>query len=80
MLQLGVVIAGLFLFLREALPLIEAHRTGIVRTRGSRQQKVERAVEPERFQGLVGQRFKALGGPVTLLFGGLAWLLIGMVW
>jgi hypothetical protein len=79
MLPLGVVLAGLFLLLRDAVPLFEAHRTGMVRTRGSRPQKVERASEPDRFSGLVGQRLRGLGGPALLTLGGMVWLFVGLI-
>ncbi|NEX94437.1 hypothetical protein [Caulobacter sp. 17J65-9] len=79
MLPLGVVLAGLFLLLRDAVPLFEAHRTGVVRTRGSRPQKVERASEPDRFAGLVGQRFRSLVGPALLILGGLVWLFLALI-
>ena len=70
----GAIGAGLFLTLRSLLPWLAAQRTGVIRSRGSRAQKIERAVEPERFQALAKQRFSGVGPGVLCILGGLAWL------
>jgi hypothetical protein len=67
---LGVLIAGLFLLLREGLPLVEAMRSGVIHTKGSRRQRVERAAEPERFAALIKRRRNALGGPALAVIAG----------
>lgn len=82
MLVLGAWIAGLVLLLREAIPWARALATGAVRTRGHRREWVRRAEDPERFKGLVKQRFKAMGlGAICLAvaFGWTLWSLLNLV-
>jgi len=50
--------ASLYLLVREMIPALRAIATGRIRTKGHNTRVVERALEPERFAGLVRQRLK----------------------
>jgi hypothetical protein len=70
---IAAMIAGLFLLLRDAAPLLQAHRSGVIHTRGHQRRRVERAAEPERFANLVHQRRQGLNGPMALTLAGFGW-------
>ncbi len=67
---IGATLAGLFLMLRSFLPWLEAKRTGVIRTQGHRPQKVERSVEPERFQALCSRRLGGVMPGFAMFMGG----------
>jgi len=73
MLIIGAYLAGLFLLLREAIPWLEAQRSGVIRSRGHRRDRVERAVDPDRFRVLSQQRFKAMGLGAICLAVAVGW-------
>jgi hypothetical protein len=75
----GLLIAGLFLMLREGLPLLRAYQTGVIRTRGHRPRDILRADEPERFNGLIKQRLKLAGGAGVLVLAGMGYLLLQVI-
>jgi|JI102314A2RNA_FD_contig_61_72991_length_649_multi_1_in_0_out_0_2 hypothetical protein len=66
----GAILAGLFLMLRSLLPWLEAQRSGAVKTRGVRPQRIERTVDPERFKGLCRQRLSGALPGFALFMGG----------
>ncbi|MDZ4362023.1 hypothetical protein [Brevundimonas sp.] len=66
MLVIGAFLAGIFLILKELVPLVGAWRSGAIMTWGHRPVRVTRAQEPDRFKGLCRQRFK------DMRFGALA--------
>ena len=67
---IGACLAGLYLILKELIPLIGAWNSGVIRTRGYRPVKVARAVEPERFKGLCRQYVNRMGlGFLAIAFG-----------
>ena len=74
MIVIAAAIAGLFLILKELIPLLQAQLTGEIRTRGHRRVKVERVVEPERFKGLCRQRFRGMGLGLIVLGVGVLWV------
>ena len=66
----GAALAGLFLMLRSFLPWLEAQRSGVIKTQGHRPQKVERKVEPERFQALCRHRLGGVLPGFAIFMGG----------
>lgn len=73
---IGAVLGGLFLMLREGLPLLEARRTGVVRSKGHAARRIERSAEPERFEALCRARQKAVTAGALVALGGAVWTLI----
>ncbi|WP_312783134.1 hypothetical protein [Brevundimonas sp.] len=76
---IGAFIGGLFLMLRELLPLLKARQTGVIRSKGHAGRRIERAVDPERFEGLCRARLKAAGAGGLLAVGGLVWTIMQVV-
>lgn len=76
---IGAFIGGLFLMLRELLPLLKARRSGVIQSKGHAARRIERAVEPERFEGLCRQRLKAAGVGGVLAIGGALWAVMQVV-
>ena len=76
---LGAIGGGLFLTLREILPWFAAQRSGVIRTRGARSEKISRAVDPERFNALARRRLKAAAPGSVVIQGGAAWLALNIV-
>jgi hypothetical protein len=70
----GLIGAGLFLTLRSLIPWMSAQRTGVIRSQGSRAQKIERAQEPDRFRALSKQRLSGVFPGLLCVAGGIAWL------
>lgn len=70
----GAIGAGLFLTLRSLIPWMTAQRTGVIRSQGSRAQKIERAVEPDRFRALAKKRLNGAATGLICLVGGIVWL------
>ena len=70
----GLIGAGTFLTLRSLLPWMAAQRSGVIRSKGSRAQKIDRAEEPERFRALSRQRLSGILPGLLCLAGGVAWL------
>ena len=58
---IGAVLAALFMLVKEGVPIATAMTTGVILTRGHRRVRVERALEPDRFQRLLVGRVKLLG-------------------
>ncbi|MET4683815.1 hypothetical protein [Brevundimonas faecalis] len=79
MLIVGAFLAGLFLILRELIPLLQARGSGVVYTKGHTRKRVERDVEPERFQALCRSRFKAMGLGAIVIAAALGWLVVNTV-
>ena len=75
---IGAFIGGLFLMLRELL-LLKARQTGVIRSKGHAGRRIERAVDPERFEGLCRARLKAAGAGGLLAVGGLVWTIMQVV-
>ncbi len=68
LLAVGVILAGLFLGLRDLAPYLAARRTGVIVRRGALAKKVERETDPDGFARLLANRSKG----ATLGFGILA--------
>jgi len=66
----GAALAGLFLMFRSLLPWLEARRSGVIRTQGLRPQRVEREVEPERFEALCRGRLGGVWPGAAMFLGG----------
>lgn len=62
-----VVLAGLFLLLRDLLPYIAARRTGAIRTRGHSPKLVLRSEEPSRFNALCRNRIDGVTGGAMVI-------------
>ncbi|MNE35125.1 hypothetical protein D3C80_1288700 [compost metagenome] len=73
---IGAFLGGLFLMLRELLPLLKARQTGVIRSKGHRARRIEREVDPERFEGLCRARLKAAGAGALVALGGVVWTVI----
>jgi hypothetical protein len=73
-----IALVGLYFMLRELIPLLNAKRTGVIRTRGHTRKRIERSVDPERFEGLCRQRFQGMGLGLVIIGLGVLWLLIGI--
>lgn len=73
---IGAFLAGVFLMLRDGLPLLEAHRTGAIRSKGHSSRRIERSAEPERFEALYRARRKTVGAGALVALGGAVWTLI----
>ncbi len=76
---LGAFLAGLFLILRELIPLLQAQSSGVVYTKGHNRRRVVRADDPERFQALCRGRFKAMGLGAIIIAIALAWLVVNLL-
>ena len=70
---IGAFVAGLFLMLRDGLPLLEARRTGAIRSKGHSPRRIELSAEPERFEALCRARQKAVGAGALVALGGAVW-------
>ncbi|WEK57425.1 MAG: hypothetical protein P0Y52_12895 [Candidatus Brevundimonas phytovorans] len=70
---IGVVLGGLVLILREGWPLLEAQRTGVIRSKGYSARRIERSAEPERFEALCRTRRQAVGAGALAVLGGVFW-------
>lgn len=74
----GACLAGLYLFLRDLLPFLEAHRSGVVRTRGYKREAVRRSEDPARFKALLRNHIDGmLIGLLAVLFG-ILWTFFGL--
>jgi len=81
MLQIALIIAGLFLLAREGIPWISAMTTGTIKTRGSRRELVHRRDEPGRFRTLTGQRLRGMVPGLLCLAGAIGlsvWAVLAM--
>lgn len=76
---LGAFLAGVFLILRELIPLLQARSSGVVYTKGHARRRVARADDPERFQALCRGRFKAMGLGAVIIAIALAWLVVNLL-
>ncbi|MND70855.1 hypothetical protein D3C80_623720 [compost metagenome] len=76
---IGALVGGLFLMLRELLPLLKARQTGVIRSTGHAGRRIERAVDPERFEGLCRARLKAASAGGLLALGGVVWTIMQVV-
>ena len=74
-----VIVVGLFLIMRELIPLLQARSSGVVYTKGHARRRVARADDPERFEALCRNRFKSMGLGVLVVAIGLGWLLVNLV-
>jgi hypothetical protein len=74
MVLIGASLGGLFLILKELAPLLGALSSGVIHTRGHRRQKVERAVDPERFKALCRNRYKGIGLGLLAIAVGVGWV------
>ena len=74
----GACLAGLYLNLRELLPFLEAHRSGVVRTRGYKREAVRRSEDPARFKALLRNHIDGMViGLLAVLFG-ILWTFFGL--
>ena len=74
----GACLAGLYLILRDLLPFLEAHRSGVVRTRGYKREAVRRSEDPARFKALLRNHIDGiLIGLKAVLFG-ILWTFFGL--
>jgi len=73
---IGAFLGGLFVMLREGLPLFEARRTGVIRSKGHSARRIERSAEPERFTALCRARLRAVGAGALVAFSGTVWTVI----
>ena len=69
----GAFLAGIFLLLKEGLPLARARASGVIHTRGARPAPIRRDEDPVRYASLWRQRARALAPLVLLILGGAAW-------
>lgn len=70
----GGLLAGLSMLVRAAAPLLKAHWTGEIHTSSARPRKIERAIEPERFNELFAQRSRGLGVGAVVILAAVGWL------
>lgn len=75
MIGIGLIGAGFYFGLRSLLHWMAAQSTGVIRRQGASTQKIERAVDPERFNALLKQRLNGLIQGLCCVVGGLAWLI-----
>ncbi len=75
MIVIGALLAGLFLILKDLVPLTAALGTGAIQTRGHRRQKVERATDPQRFRNLCRNRYRGIGLGLVVVAAGIGWAL-----
>jgi|LauGreStaDraftv2_3_1035109.scaffolds.fasta_scaffold171826_1 hypothetical protein len=74
----GACLAGLYLILRDLLPFLEAHRSGVVRTRGYKREAVRRSEDPARFKALLRNHIDGMViGLLAVLFG-ILWTFFGL--
>ena len=74
----GACLAGLYLILRDLLPFLEAHRSGVVRTRGYKREAVRRSEDPARFKALLRNHIDCMViGLLAVLFG-ILWTFFGL--
>jgi hypothetical protein len=74
MLLIAAIIAGLILILRDGIPWTRAIASGVIHTRGTRRQKVERAAEPDRFKALADQRLRGTVPGLICLAAAIGWI------
>ena len=78
---LGLIVAGLFVLWTQGLPLLNAMRTGVLVSRAFGAPKIDRRVEPERFDRLMRERRGVLAVPTILIIVGLLLIVQGAwVW
>lgn len=77
--MLGAFLAGLFLIVRELIPLLQARASGVVYTKGHARRRVVRVEEPERFDALCRGRFKAMGLGALIIAVVFAWLVVNVI-
>jgi hypothetical protein len=74
----GACLAGLYLILRDLMPFLEAHRSGVVRTRGYKREAVRRSEDPARFKALLRNHIDGMIiGLLAVLFG-ILWTFFGL--
>jgi hypothetical protein len=74
----GACLAGLYLILRDLLPFLAAHRSGVVRTRGYKREAVRRSEDPVRFKALLRNHIDGMViGLLAVLFG-ILWTFFGL--
>lgn len=74
-----LLVVGIILILKELLPLLKAKSTGVIYTREHARKRVERGQEPERFESLCRNRFKAMGWGLLAIGIGVGWLALNFV-
>ncbi|MFN3856624.1 MAG: hypothetical protein ACK4RV_02665 [Caulobacter sp.] len=73
---IGAVIASLFLILRTGPGLLRARATGVLIGKGHARPRIERSLEPERFDSLWSQRARTLIAPTVVLACAVVFLLL----
>jgi len=73
---IGAVIASLFLILRTGPGLLRARATGVLIGKGHARPRIERSLEPERFDSLWSQRARTLIAPAVVLACAVVFLLL----
>ena len=73
---IGAVIASLFLILRTGPGLLRARATGVLIGKGHARPRIERSLEPERFDSLWRQRAQTLIAPAVVLACAVVFLLL----
>ncbi len=68
--SVGAILAGCALLLSRGLPLLTAHRTGVLVGKGYSAQRIDRAVDPERFEALMKRRRAELAVPLIVILVG----------
>lgn len=75
---IGACLAGLYMILRDLLPFLEAHRSGVVRTRGYKREAVRRADDPERFRRLLRNHVDGMVIGLMAIAFGILWTFFGL--
>ncbi len=74
----GASLAGIYLILRDLFPFLEAHRSGVVRSRGYKRELVRRSEDPERFRGLLRNHVDGMVIGVLAVVFGILWTFFGL--
>lgn len=70
----AAIIAGLIMLVRQGGALLNARRTGVLVSKSYGAARIERAVDPERFERFLRQRRKGLAAPAIAILAGTGWL------
>lgn len=76
---IGACLAGIYLILRDLLPFLGAHRSGVVRTRGYKREAVRRSEDPARFRALLRNHVDGMVIGLMAIVFGILWAFFGLL-
>jgi len=80
--EIGAIIAGLYMCTTQGFTILRARRTGVIISKSHGAARIERAIDPERFERVIAVRVRGLGPGLLFVAGGIGalfWMTIGLI-